>query len=76
MTVYQVSDNRIDADDQKLNELMADGILNEIPCPVYWIDRGALQHTGMLKDFHTTSVDELIVQGILALLNPKKSSDG
>ena len=73
--VYQISDNRIDADDQKINELIADGILNRVPTPVYWIDRGAIRYQGTLAAFFTTSVDEMVKNGILALLNPSDDDD-
>lgn len=67
--VYTISDNRIDADDQKISELIADGILNTVPTEVYWIDEGAIHYTGKLADFHRVCVKEMVNVGILARLN-------
>ncbi len=37
--LYRISGNRIDADDEKLEQLIADGVLNELPDePLYRID--------------------------------------
>ncbi len=68
--VWRISDNRIDADDQKINELRADGILNEIDTDVFWLDKGAIHYSGKLSDYFTTAAKEMIARGIFAVLNP------